>query len=316
MSKSLTDKKIAVIGIGGVGGYLSGMLGQVCGHLTLIARGGRAEALKKNGLVLHSAMHGEIVSRPERIVELKDMGEQDYIFVCVKNFSLESVCSELKPFANDDTVIIPVMNGVDPGDRIRSLIGRGTVVDSLIYIVAFSDNDYSIVHQSDYAYLRIGIKNADAREARIVNDVSSILTAANVIHKAVADIEAEIWRKYIVNCAYNVETAYYDNNIGQLRDDPVKAKEYEALTYESYALAKAKGVNLTDDDLAKLIYRFYNVLADDSTSSLQRDVKAGKPAEVETFSGYVVKESRRLGLSAPVSAKMYEGLMLKTGGHT
>ena len=51
----------------------------------------------------------------------------------------------------EDTVIIPVMNGVDPGDRIRSLISRGTVVDSLIYIVSFANEDYSVTQQGDFA---------------------------------------------------------------------------------------------------------------------------------------------------------------------
>ena len=42
----------------------------------------------------------------------------------------------------EDTVIIPVMNGVDPGENIRMLIGKGTVVDSLIYTVAFANEDF------------------------------------------------------------------------------------------------------------------------------------------------------------------------------
>lgn len=61
----------------------------------------------------------------------------------------------------DDTVIIPVMNGVDPGEKIRSLIGRGTVVDSLIYTVAFANADFSISQQDTFTWLCIGIKNAD-----------------------------------------------------------------------------------------------------------------------------------------------------------
>ena len=304
----LTEKKIAVVGIGGVGGYLAAMLGRVCPHLTLAARGERGESIRENGLTLHSDYKGEIVVRPERVVTVDELGEQDYIFVCVKNYSLEQVCADIAHAVTEDTVIVPVMNGVDPGERIRSIMKRGTVVDSLIYIVAFANEDYSVTQQDNYAYMRIGIKNADSIQQEKVEEVSAILSAADIDHKATRKIETEIWRKYILNCAYNVASAYYDNTIGQLRDDPLKAKEYEALVQEAYQVALLKGVEVKQEHIDAIIHRFYYELADESTSSLQRDIRAGKTAEVDTFSGYIVREGRRLGVDMPVSEKMYERL--------
>ena len=304
----LTEKKIAVVGIGGVGGYLAAMLGRVCPHLTLAARGARGESIRENGLTLHSDYKGEIVVRPERVVTVDELGEQDYIFVCVKNYSLEEVCADIAHAVTEDTVIVPVMNGVDPGERIRSIMKRGTVVDSLIYIVAFANEDYSVTQQDNYAYMRIGIKNADSIQQEKVEEVSAILSAADIDHKATREIETEIWRKYILNCAYNVASAYYDNTIGQLRDDPLKAKEYEALVQEAYQVALLKGVEVKQEHIDAIIHRFYYELADESTSSLQRDIRAGKTTEVDTFSGYIVREGRRLGVDMPVSEKMYERL--------
>lgn len=304
----LTEKKIAVVGIGGVGGYLAAMLGRVCPHLTLAARGARGESIRENGLTLHSDYKGEIVVRPERVVTVDELGEQDYIFVCVKNYSLEEVCADIAHAVTEDTVIVPVMNGVDPGERIRSIMKRGTVVDSLIYIVAFANEDYSVTQQDNYAYMRIGIKNADSIQQEKVEEVSAILSAADIDHRATREIETEIWRKYILNCAYNVASAYYDNTIGQLRDDPLKAKEYEALVQEAYQVALLKGVEVKQEHIDAIIHRFYYELADESTSSLQRDIRAGKTTEVDTFSGYIVREGRRLGVDMPVSEKMYERL--------
>lgn len=306
--EDLTEKRIAVIGIGGVGGYLSAMLGRVCPHLTLAARGARKENILENGLTLHSDYKGEIHVRPENVVSVENLKEQDYIFVCVKNYSLDEVCADMGQAVTEDTVIVPVMNGVDPGERIRSLLGRGTVVDSLIYIVAFANADDSITQQDNYAYLRIGIKDADKIQQKKVEKVSAILSAADIDHMATGEIETEIWRKYILNCAYNVASAYYDNTIGQLRSDPAKAKEYEALVNEAYQVALKKGVGVRQEHIDAIIHRFYYELADGSTSSLQRDIRAGKTAEVDTFSGYIVREGRRLGVDMPVSEKMYEKL--------
>ena len=220
-------KKIAVIGIGGVGGYIAGLLAKAYPHVTMVARGARAESIRKKGLVLHSDYKGEIVAKPERVVPIQDMGQQDYIFICVKNYSLAEVCESIRDMVTDDTVIIPVMNGVDPGENIRRLVGKGTVVDSLIYTVAFANEDFSIAQQDTFTWLCIGIKDADERQQKKIAEVTEIL----------------------------------------------------------------KG-------------------ADNATSSLQRDFRIRrKQTELETFSGYIVKEAKKLGVSIPLSEKIYQGLM-------
>ena len=84
----IKDKKIAVIGIGGVGGYVAGMLAKAYPHVTMVARGARGESIRENGLVLHSDYKGEIVANPERVVPVREMGQQDYIFICVKNMNI------------------------------------------------------------------------------------------------------------------------------------------------------------------------------------------------------------------------------------
>ena len=308
----IKDNKIAVIGIGGVGGYVAGMLAKAYPHVTMVARGARGESIRENGLVLHSDYKGEIVAKPERVVPVREMGQQDYIFICVKNYSLEDVCENIRDMVTDDTVIIPVMNGVDPGEKIRSLIGRGTVVDSLIYTVAFANADFSISQQDTFTWLCIGIKNADQGQQEKVTQVAEILKGADIDYKDDGDIEVEIWRKYILNCAFNVMTAFYDNTIGELRRDTVKAQQYETLVWEAASVGRAKGVALTDEHIQEVIHKFRHVHADNATSSLQRDFQiCKKQTELETFSGYIVQEAKRLGVSIPLSEEMYQGLKAK-----
>lgn len=309
--ENLEDKKIAVVGIGGVGGYLAGMLGAHYPNVTFVARGPRLDSIQEHGLILHSDYHGEMTVIPKASVPIEELKEQDYIFVCVKNYSLEEVCQSLKHAVTDHTVIIPVMNGVDPGNRTRNHLQKGIVVDSLIYIIAFANPDYSISQQGNLAKLHIGIRDADSLEQAAVQNVFRLLSGADIDCKIAEDIDQAIWRKYILNCAYNVTTAYYDNTIGQIRNDPVKAAEYEALVNEAYQVALASHVNITQDHIDFMIDRFYNDYADNATSSLQRDVHAGKTCELETFSGYLVREAQKLGISVPVSSRMYEKLKEK-----
>lgn len=302
-------KKITVLGLGGVGGYMGALLAGTYPHVSFVARGNRRKSIEEKGLVLHSDYRGEHVARPERVVETAgELDVQDYIFVCVKNYSLEEACRSLAGCVDDHTVIVPVMNGADPGDRAREYLQKGTVIDSLIYIVAFAGADYSVTQQDKFANLYVGIQDADARQWKKCCDVTDLLNGAGIDCTASRDIRAEIWKKYILNCAYNVETALYNNSIGQLREDPEKAAVYEALVDEAYQVALAKGIHVTKADRDAIIYRFYYQLQYDATSSLQRDVNAGHMTELDTFSGYIVREAKRLGVPAPVSTEMYEKL--------
>lgn len=302
----LKNKKIAVVGIGGVGGYLAGVLARAYpDQVTLAARGARLESVRQNGLTVHSDLSGEFCIRPAHVVTAPELEEQDYIFLCVKNYSLEEACAQIAHAVGEHTVVIPVMNGIDPAQRVREQLGRGIVADAVIYIVAFTDAHYEVIHQGSFARLRIGIPHADEQERQALAEVSALLTGAHVEHLVAEDIELEIWRKYMLNCAYNVATAAYGNTIGELRADPVKSQEFLDLVSEAYAVAEAKGVAVKPEHKKEFFDRF-RMYREDATSSLQRDLDAGRPAEIDTFSGYLVREAHRLGVPVPVSEKMYK----------
>ena len=277
-SETLLNKRIAIVGIGGVGGYLGAMLAHAYPHVTLAARGKRLEHIKEHGLTLHSVYSGEITAFPEHVTTADAIGPQDYIFVCVKNYSLEDVCRQITPFVDDHTVLIPVMNGVDTGERMRNLLKKGTVIDSLIYIVAYASPDFSITQIGNLASLRIGIKNASKEQSENVLEASALLSGAHIHHKIADNIIAAIWRKYILNCAYNITTARYNRTIGQLREDPETAAQYETLVRESWLVSEAAGAGVPETSINEIIDQFYHKLDPASTSSLQRDIWAGRPS--------------------------------------
>ena len=130
--KDIKDSKIAVVGVGGVGGYIGGMLAKYYPHVSFVARGARGESIREKGFVLHSDYKGEILVHPETVAgSSRELEKQDIIFVCVKNYSLESACEELKGAVGPDTVVVPVMNGVDPAERTAKTLGAGIVVNGL-----------------------------------------------------------------------------------------------------------------------------------------------------------------------------------------
>ena len=127
------------------------------------------------------------------------------------------------------------------------------------------------------------------------------------------DIRRQIWKKYLLNCAFNVTTAYYDCTIGEVAADPQRVGEYRSLVLEAYNVALAKGIRIEHEDVDAVLQALPKS-APGGTSSLKRDLHAGRPSELETFGGYIVTEAERMGLSAPVSRRFYLGCRERAEG--
>ncbi len=286
--------RIMVIGIGGVGGYMASLLSKHYQDVTLVARGERYESLKQNGLSLSSDLHGDFTTHPNVVDEPLKAGKQDYIFICVKNYSLREVLEQIKPCIKDDTIIIPVLNGVNHGEICEEVLAKGYVVNSLIYIVSFFKEDYSIVQQGETAYLYVGGKHEEKNQR-----VCDLMNEAS-IDCALSDyIERELWTKYILNCAYNTLTAYYNCTNIEIKVSNIRCHEYKELLKEAYNVALAKGIILDEN----LVEKHYNEILynqpENATSSLSRDIQKHRRNELETFSGYLVEEAKKYGVSVP-----------------
>lgn len=312
MDLKYENSKICVAGLGGVGGFIGGALAKKYPKVAFYARGARKEAIQKNGLTIQSELMGDYQVKPEKCSEnAGELGRMDYIFLSVKNYSLEEICRQIYPMIDDTTVIIPIMNGIDPSVRTRDYLGKGIVLKSLIYIVSGSGEDYRIVQNGNYATVHIGPANPAEKEKQAALQVNELLNGAGIKCIIDEDIEAAVWKKYILNCAFNILTAYYSADIGELRKDPDKVKEYRSLLEEAYLIGKREGINLPEDIAEEHFNQFLYKLNADATSSLRRDIDAGRPNELETFSGYLLKKGKQLGIELPVTAYFYEKLKIR-----
>lgn len=294
-----------VSGIGGVGGYIAAVLCQYYpGSVTLIARGERKKNLERRGLVVHSIVLGEQTYHPVVTDCPADAGIQDAIFICVKAFSLDEALAALRPCVDEHTIVVPVMNGIDHADRTRAALSTGRIVNSLIYITSSYDADYAICHASPYARMRV-----DSSDHGAAAFVCQLLHHENAMECTIpADMKSEVWKKYIINCAYNTITAYYTCTTRGLLEHPERLAEFQALLDEAYAVAAADGVALPSGLTAEIFEDMMHYRNADATSSMARDAIAHKPTELETFSGHLVYLADQLGVPVPVSKRFYNGL--------
>ena len=121
----MSKKNIVIIGLGGVGGYFGFKINQSnevtnANKVTFVARGASYDKIKQDGLTLLSPEHPIATTRPDAILEdIQHIQNPDLILICVKEYDLEAVCKQLINVINEDTVLLPLMNGADIYERIR-----------------------------------------------------------------------------------------------------------------------------------------------------------------------------------------------------
>ena len=288
--------KIMVTGIGGVGGYIASVLCANYDDVTLVARKKRKESLQTKGLVVHSDFFGDHVAHPAVTDDPSSAGIQDVIFVCVKNYSLEAALTAVLPCIGDDTIVVPVLNGFTYHQTAAALMERGKIVDSAIYITSSYKEDYSIRQEGRFARIYIGSDDAEATKK-----VYDVLNHPGLTCCIAENITVEIWRKFILNCAYNVLTAYYRTSIGGALSQPQGKEELRALLQQAYDVGEAAGVPLPDDVVDDQYRRILGSNDMDATSSLERDIAASHQSELDTFSGALIRLAHQYGVPVPMS---------------
>ena len=302
--------KLTVVGIGGIGGLLSGPLVRQYGeHITLVARGKRGDTLRQKGLTLHSDMYGEFTAFPAAVAETPEsLPVQDVVLVCVKNGQLPQVARQIAPIVGPETIVLTVMNGVTAGSNLRRALGKGVVLESVIYTVSSAGADYAITQLGNFTHLFTGAAPDDEAGAQAARELHDLFAGAGIDCRVAADVAAAIWSKFVLNCAYNVATARWSCNVGAIKADEQRMADCRALMAEARAVGVARGVALPENLVDKQMHRV-ETTADASTSSLSRDFAVGRAGELEVFCGDVVRMADAAGVDVPVTKEYYQALL-------
>lgn len=292
--------KVTIVGVGGVGGLLAGALIRRYGaDVSLIARGKRLQDLKENGLTLRSDAYGNFSVQPACVTEdPSSLPVQDAVLVCVKNGGLQKAAEKIAPMVDENTLVLPVMNGVSASGNLTRMLGKGRVLDSVIYTVSSVENGV-IDQKGNFTQIFMGGNGAE--------ELAAWLQGAGIEAIVAEDVRAATWSKYVLNCAYNVVTARWGITIGDIKHSERLRGEYRSLMEEAWRVGRADGVNLPDTLVDQHMVRLMNC-TDDSTSSLSRDFEAGIVGEMDIFTGEVVRLADRYGVDVPVSRQYLAGL--------
>jgi 2-dehydropantoate 2-reductase len=309
----MTKTRIIIAGIGGVGGFFGGQLAKRYyedKNIEIIfwARGENLEEIKKNGLKIFSGKD-EIIVYPNIITNnTEEIGTVDLVIVCTKSFGLENIVNQLKPCINDETVILPLLNGVENKEKIKQIYPNNIVLDGCVFIVSRLKQAGVIENFGNIQKLSFGLDN-------FTNDkllfFEKILKDACIDVNLSQNISSIIWEKYIFLSPIATATSYYDKNIGEIISNIDYFKTTKLLIEEVIQLAKAKNIKIPEDIFEITINKIKS-LPQDSTTSMHNDFINKKPYnELENLTTYVISESEKYNIAAKMYSKIYFDLISK-----
>lgn len=296
-------QNLAVVGVGGVGGYFGGKLCQLLQtdkstHVSFIARGVHLQAIQEHGLQLDSVEHPDLVCRPSLATE--DIGQLpplDFCLVCVKVFDLAAVLSLLRPLISSNTVVLPLLNGMDIYARVRAEINTGIVLPACVYVGTHLERPGRVVQRGGACKILMG---ADPQRPEFNSEnVLNLLRKAAIKAEYTTEIQAEIWKKFTFIAAYGIVAAAHDKSLGEIGQDSRLTMETLEVMEEVVALARALGVLLPLDIVPTSMNKARD-FPHEAKTSFQRDFeRADKKDERELYVGSILRLGSELGIEVP-----------------
>jgi len=305
--------KIIVAGIGGVGGYFGGLLAKKFHNhpsikINFFARGNHLKSIQKNGLTILNKQTSFIAKPNLATDNASEIGKADLIILCTKSFDLEQIIGQLIPCIDNNTLILPLLNGVDNKDRIKKLLPQNLVLDACVYIVSRLKNDGIVENIGNIQSLYFGIDNYTNDHLLLLE---KLFREANIEATLSQNISSLIWEKFIFLSPIATITSYYDRCIGEILANKQSLADLMILIDEVRLIALKKNIKISEHIVEKTLLKLKN-LPFEATSSMHTDFRNKKPnTEIESLTNFVILEGEKLQISTPMFVKMYQNLKLK-----
>lgn len=298
---------IAIIGIGGVGGYLGGKLTQLIKdekelNIFFFARNQHLNEIKKNGLILDTD-EGIITCVPTLATDnLSELPELDFCLICVKSYDLKNILVQLKSKITAKTMILPILNGVDIYERVRAIIKNGIVFPSCVYVSTHIEKPGKVTQRGAACTIHFG---KDPNNDYVNPEIFEILKKANINYNWTDNPYVEIWSKFIFIASFGMVTANYNKTIGEVLQSEELSRDVKNIMKEIYNIALQKNVSLP----ATIIEDSYtkgNKFPFETKTSFQRDYEnTDKPDERDIFGGTIIRLGEQLGVKTEATKKIY-----------
>lgn len=303
--------KIAVLGAGGVGGYFGGMLAHAGHQVHFIARGQHLDAIRAHGLVIENPQGDRLSVQVAASDSSESAKGADLVIVAVKGWQLESSLPLIAELCGPDTVVLPLLNGIEAPEILAGGLPSVTVLGGLCGIIAYIGEPGMIKHAAIDPFIIFGaLENVTTFDAAVdkdakLNEIEKTLGAADFRATLVDDVRLAMWRKYLFICPLSAVTSVARSTIGAVRDTPETLDLLDTLIDETIAVGQSEGVELTKEHRDSVKEQILNGPAE-GTTSMQRDIQSGRPSELQTQLGCLVRLAEANKVAAPLATTLYK----------
>jgi len=301
---------IAVLGLGGVGGILGGLLAQTLDaapemRLYFLARGPHLAHIQAQGLILHTPQQRGLVGRPTLATsQAGELPPLDLVLVCVKSYGLAQVLEAVKPKIGAQTVLLPLLNGVDINERVRAVIDLGRVLPACIYVSAHLEGPGVVAQEGGAPKIMLGPdpEVPDFPPEKIL----TIFNRAGIEAQWLLDPQPAVWEKFFFIAPFSLVTAFSGEAVSEVSSDPELLALVRGIMREISALAHKQGIHLEPDLMENTLGKARNLPLGFKTS-FQRDLEIpGHAHEGDLFGGTILRLGQRLGVETPLTRSLYQ----------
>jgi 2-dehydropantoate 2-reductase len=287
---------ILVVGAGATGGYFGGRLAQAGRDVTFLVREHRAAVLKERGLRIVGP-GGTDVIEPNLVTAVAPGAVADVILVTVKADGLDTVIPEIRGAVGPDTAIVPVLNGMRHLGMLNGAFGQARVLGGVALLATQLDDNGDVRQLNESVSLSIGVQ--DGQRTPTVQRASDLLSGAGFPVAVSDDIVAAMWQKWAFIAAAGALTCLLGGSVGEIAAADGGSDIARAIVEETHQTAAAAGYPQPDGALKQTL-AILTAPGSPFTSSLYRDLRQGRPVEVETILGDLITEGHKADLHTPL----------------
>jgi 2-dehydropantoate 2-reductase len=303
--------RVAIIGVGGVGGYFGGLLAASGADVVFVARGAHLKALQQDGLSIESPVKPLQGIRIQATDDPASVKPADLTLIAVKLWDTEAALEAARPLVGANGAVASLQNGIEAVDKVSAVYGRERTLGGVAHIAAVIERPGVIKHSGTMARLSLG--EIDGGGSKRLEDFAALAKAAEINLALPDDIHRTIWDKFVFLATFSGLTALTRHTIGPILNEPKTRALYEAALEEACAVARAKGVGLAPDHAAKAMALTQSLPAS-MKSSMLGDLERGNRLEVPWLSGAVARLGRELGVPTPSHSFIEAALQLFANG--
>ncbi|MCP4746506.1 MAG: 2-dehydropantoate 2-reductase [Desulfobacteraceae bacterium] len=300
--------KIAIMGAGGVGGYFGGRLARADQQVVFIARGAHLEAMKTKGLKVGSIKGDFYLPSVTVTDDPCQAGLVDLVMVCVKTWQLNEAMQAMKPLIGRNTLVLPLLNGVEAYDQLKAGLDEGIILCGLTRILSYIAEPGHIQHTSIEPYIGLGIPGGG--HIQRVRTVCEVFKRAGIKSEIPSGLPEALWAKFLFVAGWGGVGAVTGCAAGVIRAIPETRSMLRQSMQEIFDLAAARHVQLSENMVDQCM-GYIDKMDPASTTSLQRDIAAGRPSELESWNGAVVRLGKESDVPAPVNNFIYAALLAR-----